>query len=147
MAKTPGAPGRNVLKRYEVKNLLFFLLFIGALAVFVALVFKWYGDSGKKSPRSTKDNGIVSEAVSPAADLCLFYLGTQISTSNRRYRSMLEIPPTDDGLVRGLFAVSGVSEVIVNQRLIVIQKSPAARWETIRPGVREVIAQHLHMHH
>jgi hypothetical protein len=146
MPKTPEARKGNVLKKYEVTNLLFFLIFIGALAVFVAVVFKSYGDSDKKPARSEKDNGIVSEVVSPTADLCLFYLGTQVSTSNRRYSTILEIPATDDGLVRGLFALSGVTEVLVNQKLIVLQKSPSARWETIRPGAREVISQHIHMH-
>jgi hypothetical protein len=137
----------NILKRYEGSNLLFFLVFVIALGLFVSLVFQSYRKSGEKpASAADDDNGIVSEAVSSAAESCLFYLGTKLSESNRTCRSQMDIPVTDDGLVRDLFAISGVVGVVVDQRLVVLQKSPAARWETIQPSAREVINRHLHMH-
>jgi len=43
--------------------------------------------------------------------------------------------------------VNGVVEVVVDQKLIILQKSPSARWETIESSAREVIRNHLHMHY
>jgi hypothetical protein len=147
MSRKPEARKGNVLRKYEGTNLLFFLVFVIALGVFVSLVFQSYKNSGENSSKESADgNGIVSEVVSPAAESCLFYLGTKLSESSHRYRSQLDIPVTDDGLARDLFAISGVVEVIVDQKLVILQKSSAAHWEAIQPSAREVISHHLHMH-
>jgi hypothetical protein len=137
----------NILKRYEGTNLLFFLVFVIALGLFVSLVFNSYRNSGERpSAESADDNGIVSEVVSDAAESCIFYLGTKLSESSHAYRSQMDISVTDDGLVKELFAISGVVRVLVDQKLVMLQKSPSARWETIQPSAREVISKHLHMH-
>ncbi len=140
------APRRNVLGKYEGANLLFFMGFILVLGVFVAWVFHSYKSRNDRPPRAMVDDGIVTEAVSEASGTCLFYLGTRLSEANKRYASQKDIPATDDGLVRDLLAVSGVVEVVVDQRMVVLQKSPSAHWEAIQPRAREVIRNHLHLH-
>jgi hypothetical protein len=136
----------NVLRRYEGANLLFFLVFVLALAGFVAWVFQSYRSPGESVAEEAGANGgVVSEIVSPD-DSCIFYLGTKLSESSRRYRGKLEIPATDDGLIRDLFAIEGVTGVVVDQRMVILQKWPTARWEAIQPLAREVLNGHLHMH-
>ncbi len=127
-------------------NLLFFLGCILALGVFVSYVFQVYRTAGLRPPKSTNENGIISETVSTTAESGLFYLGTKLTESSRVYKDSSEIPSTDDGLMRDLFALPGVVEVQVDQRLIVLRKAPSAHWEEIQPGAREVINRHLHMH-
>jgi hypothetical protein len=137
---------RNVLRRYEGANLLFFLAFAVVLAGFVAWVFQSYRDPGVVTPEeSGEGGGVVSELISPD-DSCIFYLSTKLSESGRRYRGKAEIPPTDDGLVRNLFGVEGVTGVVVDQKMVILQKWPTARWEAIQPQAKEVINSHLHMH-
>lgn len=136
----------NVLRRYEGMNLLFFLSFAVVLAGFVAWVFHSYRNPRiETSDESAEGNGVVSELISPD-DSCIFYLSTRISESGRRYRGKAEIPPTDDGLIRDLFGIEGVAGVVVDQKMVILQKWPAARWEAIQPMAREVINNHLHMH-
>jgi Scaffold protein Nfu/NifU N terminal len=136
--KKSGARKKS-LKGYEWTNLLVFLFFIAALAVFVSFVFQSYKHRGEKPPQEFADEGVLSTIVAPGSDTCIFYLGTKLSETNQTYRSRLEIPVTDDGLVRDLFAVEGVSEVVIDQRLVMIQRAPGARWEAIQPAVREVL--------
>jgi hypothetical protein len=146
MSGKSGARRGNILRRYEVVNLLFFLTLILALGVFVSLVFKSYS-TGEPPPEAFADGpGILAEIITPEDDSCVFYLGTKITEISRGYRSQLDIPVTDDGLLKGLFSIPGVIDVVINQRSIVIQKSPSANWWTIQSGAREVINQHLHMH-
>jgi len=136
----------NVLKRYEGTNLLFFLAFAVVLAGFVAWVFQSYRDPGVvTSDESGDGNGVVSDLISPD-DSCIFYLSTRLSESGRRYRGKAEIPPTDDGLVRDLFGIEGVTGVVVDQKMVILQKWPTARWEAIQPQAKGVINNHLHMH-
>ncbi len=136
----------NVLRRYEGANLLFFLAFAVILAGFVAWVFQSYRNPGDGAVEETGDaNGVVSELISPD-DSCIFYLSTKLSESGHRYRSRMEIPPTDDGLVRDLFGIDGVTGVVVDQKMVILQKWPASRWEAIQPMAKEVINNHLHMH-
>ncbi len=137
---------RKTLARYEGMNLLFFLGCILVLGVFVSYVFQMYRNAGLRPPKDIDENGIVSEVVSTTAESGLFYLGTRLTESSRVYHNPGEIPSNDDGLVRDLFAIPGVVEVQVDQRLIVLRKSPSAHWEEIQPGAREVIGRHLHMH-
>ena len=136
----------DVLRKYEGANLLFFLAFAVVLTGFVAWVFQSYRNPGDNAPEETGDSsGVVSEVVSPD-ESCIFYLGTRLSESGRRYRGKIEIPATDDGLVRELFGIDGVTGVVVDQKMIILQKWPTARWEAIQPRAKEVINSHLHMH-
>jgi hypothetical protein len=147
MSNKPGVPRRDALKSYEGTNLLFFLGFILALGLLVAWVFQSYKSRNDKPARpQVEELGVVSEVVSTTSGTCLLYLGTKLSETNHTYRNPAEIPAADDGLVRGLFALPGVTEVIVDQRLIVLQKSPGAHWEEIQPGAKEIVRNHLHLH-
>ncbi len=147
MSTRPGAPRRDVLKSYEGTNLLFFLGIIVVLGMVVGWIFLSYRSLNDRPTRSrVEEFGVVSEAVSSSSGTCLLYLGTKLSETNHTYRNPAEIPPTDDGLVRDLFSLPGVTEVVVDQRLIVLRKSPGARWEEIQPGAREIVRNHLHMH-
>jgi len=138
--------GRRRLKGYEIKNLAFFLVFILALGGLGAFVFKSYRDRDLVPPKPFDPNGILNEFVSPSADSCYFYLGTQLSAATRKYHTTKDIPPTDDGLVKSLFDIPGVVEVVVDNKLVVLQKSPKAHWEEIQPAARDVLTAHLHMH-
>jgi cbb3-type cytochrome oxidase subunit 3 len=143
--KKAGA-GSKSLKKYELTNLIFFLTLIAALGVLVSFVFHYYG-SGNKKNLDESDMGVVSDALGPDSDVGLFYLSTKLSETSRQYRSRIEIPPTDDGLVRELFAIPGVEEVTIDQRIIIIKKTTSARWEGIRPSVRQIVKNHLHLHY
>ncbi len=146
MARKPASRRGKPLTRYEGMNLLFFLGCIVVLGVFVSYVFQVYRTAGLPPPKPSNENGIVSEVVSTTAESGLFYLGTRLTDSSRVYHNPGEIPSTDDGLVRDLLALPGVVEVQIDQRLVVLRKSPSAHWEEIQPGAREVIGRHLHMH-
>lgn len=138
--------GRRRLKGYEIKNLLFFLGFIGALAIFGAFVFQGYKDRDKVPPKPFDPNGILNEFIVPTADSCYFNMGTRLTESTRKYHTPKDIPATDDGFIKGLFAIPGIVEIIVDQKLIVLRKAPKAHWEAIQPVAREIITAHLHMH-
>ncbi len=137
--------GHRTLKGYEGTNLLFFFCIILILGGFVAIVFQFYRGAMKPSS-SSMHPGVISESVIPGTEACMFYVGTRMSESNRRYVGPQDIPATDDGLVRDLFAVPGVTEVVVDHTMVMLHKSPSAQWEKIQPGAREVINKHLHMH-
>ena len=134
----------KTLRGYEGGNLLFFLLVILVLGGFVAVVFQFY--RGADRPAASERPGVLSEAEIPGTEACMFYLGTKISPHNRRYVGINDIPATDDGLVRDLFGISGVTEVVIDQSMVMLHKVPSARWESIKPGAHEVINRHLHMH-
>ena len=134
------------LKKYELTNLLFFLVLIVALGVLVTFVFRHYGTRNQEQSEGAVV-GVVSEAVGPGSDVGLFYLDTKLSETTRRYRSRLEIPATDDGLVSELFALPGVEEVTIDQKVIMLKKNGSVRWESIQPGVRRIVKEHLHMHY
>ncbi len=111
-----------------------------------AFVFQSYKNRDKPPPEEFDPNGILSEVVSPTSESCYFYLGTKLAESVRKYHTPQEIPPTDDGLIRDLFGIPGVIEVVVDQWVVVLQKEPKAHWEEIRPAARKIITSHLHMH-
>ncbi len=142
----PRAGSRRSLKKYEITNLLFFLTLIIVLGVLVTFVFRYYGTRGEE-PAGEEDLGVVSEALNPGNDVGMFYLGTKLSETSYHYRNRLEIPVTDDGLIRELFSLPGVEEITLNQRIIILRKSPSSRWESIQPGVREIVSKHLHLHY
>ena len=141
---SPGS-GRKSLRKYEVTNLLFFLTLMVALGVLVTFVFRHYGTRNQVLDEES-DLGVVSEAVSDGSDVGIFYLGTKISETQRQYRSRLEIPVTDDGLRAEMFDLPGVDEVTLDQRILIIRKSGSVRWDGIRPGVRRIVSNHLHIH-
>jgi hypothetical protein len=141
----PRAGGRS-LKKYEIANLLFFLAVIIALGVMVTFVFRYYGTRNQK-PAEEEDMGVISDALSDGSDVGLFYLGTKLSETTHQYRSRLDIPVTDDGLLRELFSLPGVEEITLDQRIIVVKKTASARWESIQPGVRRIVRAHLHIHY
>ncbi len=138
--------GRRSLKKYEIQNLLFFLILIVALGVLVTFVFRHYGTRGQEAEDDSAA-GVISDQLNPASDMGVFYLGTKLSERSLQYRGTLEIPVTDDGLIRDLFNLPGVEEVTVDQRMIIIRKSPGSRWEAIQPGVRQIVKSHLHLHY
>jgi hypothetical protein len=138
--------GRRSLKKYEITNLLFFLTIVVALGLLVTFVFRYYGTRNQQ-PAEESDLGVVSEALSAGSDVGLFYLGTKLSETSHQYRSRLDIPVTDDGLLRELFSLPGVEEITLDQRVIVIRKTGSAPWEGIQPGVRRIVKSHLHIHY
>ena len=133
------------LKGYELTNLLFFLVLIVAFGVLVTFVFRHYGTRHQEQSEGDAV-GVVSEAVGSGSDIGLFYLDTKLSERTLRYRSRLEIPATDDGLVRDLFALPGVEEVTIDPKVIILKKNGSARWESIQAGVRRIVKEHLHIH-
>ncbi|NLT66858.1 MAG: hypothetical protein GXX84_09665 [Acidobacteria bacterium] len=137
--------GGRSLKKYERSNLLFFLFIIVALGTLVSFVFRHYGTRNMEIAEDS-DPGVISESVSAASDVGLFYLGTRLSERTIECRSRLEIPVTDDGLLKELFALPGVEEVTLNQKVIVIRKSSSMGWERIQPGLRRIVKEHLHIH-
>ena len=138
--------GRRSLKRYEVTNLLFFLVLIVALGVLVSFVFRHYG-TRNQGPSSESEMGVISDSLSSGSDIGVFYLDTKLSVVNLQYRNRLEIPSTDDGLIKELFALPGVEEITINQTNIMLKKHTSASWESIGPGVRRIVKAHLHLHY
>jgi hypothetical protein len=143
--KKSGA-NRRSLKKYELTNLLFFLTIIIALGVLVTVVFRHYGTRNMETADES-GAGVISDQLDPASDVGMFYLGTKLTESTRQYRNILEIPVTDDGLVRELFDLPGVEELTIDQRMIIVKKTTGARWEGIQPGVRRIVKNHLHLHY
>ncbi len=142
--KAPRA-GRRSLKKYEVTNLLFFLALIVALGVLVSFVFRYYGTRNQE-PSSEAEVGVISDTLDARSDVGIFYLDTRLSETSHQYRSRLDIPVTDDGLVRELFSLPGVEEITINQKIIMLKKSNSTRWDSIQPAVRRIVKGHLHMH-
>lgn len=138
-----GNPRRS-LKKYEISNLLFFLFLIVALGTLVTFVFRSYGTKNR-IPAGEVETGIISEDV--YEDICSFYLGTRVSETTRQYRGRIEIPFTDDGLIRGLFDLPGVEEITINPTTIMLKKNGTVAWNEIRGKAREIILNHLHSHY
>jgi hypothetical protein len=134
------------LKKYERTNLFFFLFLIIALGVLVSFVFRFYGNRNQASEEESAQ-GVVSEAVSEGSDVGLFYLGTKLVESKHQYQSRLQIPSTDDGLVRDLFNLPGVEEITIDQKIIIVKKNGSIRWDSVQAGVREIVKNHLHIHY
>jgi hypothetical protein len=134
------------LKRYELTNLLFFLTLIIALGILVTFVFRHYGTRNQELSDEAAV-GVISDACGAGSDVGLFYLDTKLSETARQYRNRLEIPVTDDGFVRELFALPGVEEVTIDQKVVIVKKNASARWETIQSGVRRIVKDHLHIHY
>jgi hypothetical protein len=136
--------GRRVHRKYEWSNLLFFLSVAVALVLFVMLVFKIYS-TPEVVPSKAKSaySVILRELVPPSSNNCIFYLETEVAGDSRRYNSVTEIPAGDSGLIKSLFQLQGVMGVQINQRSIVLYKTPSAHWQEIRPGAREAITKYV----
>ncbi|MBN2320240.1 MAG: NifU N-terminal domain-containing protein [Acidobacteria bacterium] len=143
---TKSGAGRRSLKKYELTNLLFFLTLIVALGIVVTFVFRYYGNRNK-GDISDGERGIVAEAFYSGSDIGMFQLGTKIYQTSHQYRSPLEIPVTDDGFLKELFAIEGVEEIMVDQKSIMIKKDTSTSWEKIKPRVQEIVLKHLHLHY
>ncbi len=122
------------------------MVLIAALGVLVSFVFRYYGTRNQGSS-SESETGVISDSLSDGSDIGMFYLDTKLSAVNLQYRSRLEIPSTDDGLIKELFALRGVEEITINQTNIMLKKHASARWESIGPGVRRIVKTHLHLHY
>jgi hypothetical protein len=142
--KTTGS-GRQSLKQYELKTLRFFLTLIAALAIVVASVF--YFLTRTPAPQEASGGGVLSASLDSASDMGAFNLGTKLSETTIQCHNRLEIPVTDDGLLRDLFAIPGVNEVTVNQTMIIVWKANDVRWQAIDPSVRRIVKNHLHLHY
>ncbi len=137
---------RRALGKYEIQNLLFFLFFILALGGLGSYVFQSYKNEDNPPEKPFDPNGILNVVESQASDSCYFYLGTSLTESPHSYHSRKDIPVTDDGLVKGLFDIPDVVDVMIDQKMVVLQKDVKGHWEAIRPAAKEVITSHLHMH-
>ncbi len=137
---------RGTLKGYEVQNLVVFLCFILGLGGLGAFVFVSYRDKDKVPPKEINTNGILNEVVSSTSNSCYFYLEMELTQSTHKYHNKQDIPATDDGFAKGLFDIPGVIEVTIDKSMVVLQKSPKAHWEEIRPLARDIIGAHQHMH-
>jgi hypothetical protein len=40
-----------------------------------------------------------------------------------------------------------VEELTINQKVIMLKKNTATNWESIQPGVRRIVKEHLHLHY
>jgi hypothetical protein len=133
---------KGTLKGYEAQNLVMFLCFILALGGLGAFVFVTFRDKDKVPPKEINSNGILNEVVSSTANSCYFYLESELSSSMRKYRYRRDIPATDT-LAASLFDIPGVIEVTIDKSMVVMQKSPKAHWEEIRPLARDLISAEL----
>ena len=106
---TKSGAGRRSLKKYELTNLFFFLGLIIALGILVTFVFRYYGNRNQVVPEGG-ERGIVSEALYSESDIGIFQLGTKLFETSRQYQRSLQIPVTDDGFLRELFAIPGIEE-------------------------------------
>ena len=137
MGKSKGS-----LKGYELTNLLFFLVIVVVLGGGCWWVLYHYGTKDRviivdPSP------GIASEVVHE--DIATFYLeGFRIVESTRQYRGRLDVPATDDGLIRDMFELQGVEEITIQPNLVMVKKNGTVSWDSLRAPIRDVINSHLH---
>jgi hypothetical protein len=141
MGKSKGS-----LKGYELRNLLFFL----SMIVILSGVCWWFYHMVTKDPEVivVKDPQISSEATT--GDISVFELdgvGGGIVGKSRTYRGRLEIPSTDDGLIRGLFDLPGVEEIVIEPKRIIVKKNGTVTWEKLSGPVRDIVSDHLHPHY
>ena len=140
MGKSKGS-----LKSYEFSNLLFFLGLIIVLGGVCWWVLYYIGTKDRVVVVDPEP-GISSELINE--DIAAFYLeGFNIVGVTRQYRSRLEIPSTDDGLIRGLFDLPGVEELTVQPQLIMVKKNGTVTWDKLSRPIHEIINAHLHSHY
>jgi len=136
---------KGTLKGYELTNLLFFLVLIIILGAGCWWVFFQIGTKDRVVVKEI-DPGISSEKTTN--DIGLFYLeGFHVVGISRTYRGRLEIPSTDDGLIRDLFDLPGVEELVIEPQLIIVKKNGTVAWDKLREPIRDIIKKHLHAHY
>lgn len=138
MGQRPRLHGRKQIRRYEGLNLVLLLLAVVALTIFSTWVFQSYSkpddDAGAKRE-------ILSEVFTDS-DVCMFTVGARLTHTSHRYQSPAEII-THDPLARKLFGISGIIEVAIYEKSVVLRKLPSARWENIKPAARGAITDYL----
>ena len=140
MGKSKGS-----LKGYELTNLLFLLVVAIVLGGACWWVFYHYGTKDRVEIVIVEP-GIESEQIHE--DIAAFRLeGFRIVEITRQYRSRLEVPATDDGLIRDMFELPGVEEITVEPQLIMVKKNGTVSWDKLRGPIREIIKNHLHSHY
>jgi len=140
MGKSKGS-----LKGYEFSNLLFFLGLIIVLGGGCWWVLYHYGTKDRIVVVDP-DPGISSELIND--DIAAYYLeGFRIVGVTRQYRSRLEIPSTDDGLIRGLFDLPGVEELTIQPQLVMLKKNGTVSWDILSGQIRDILNNHLHSHY
>jgi len=135
---------KGSLKGYELNNLLFFLGMIvilgGVCWIFYNLVTK------NPDPVIDIEPAITSEVTT--GDIAVFELeGFNLVGMSRSYRSRLEIPVTDDGLIQGLYDLPGVEEIVLEPRRVIIKKNGTVEWNTLSGSITNVLKDHLHSHY
>lgn len=138
MGEEPRIYGRKTLRRYEGLNLVLLLLAVVALTAFSTWVFQSYSNPDDENA-SQKE--ILSEVFTDS-DVCMFTVGARLTHTSHRYQSPAEII-TSDPLARKLFSVSGVIEVSIHEKSVVLRKLPSARWDKIKPVARGIITDYL----
>ena len=140
MGKSKGS-----LKSYEFSNLIFLLLLIIVLGGGCWWAITFFGTKNQVVVKEVEP-GISSEEFSE--DIALFYLeGFHIVGTTRTYRSRLEIPTTDDGLIRSLFDLPGLEEVVIEPQLIIVKKNGTVTWDKLSEPLRILVKNHLHSHY
>jgi hypothetical protein len=130
--------GRKSLRRYEGFNLVLLLLAVIGLTVFSTWVFQSYSEPDQEDGGERE---ILSEVFTDN-DVCMFTVGARLTHTSHRYASPAEII-TNDPLARKLFAISGIVEVAIYEKSVVLRKLPSARWEAIKPAARGIITDYL----
>jgi len=130
--------GRKSLRRYEGLNLVLLLLAVVGLTVFSTWVFQSYSNPDEDAD-SKKE--ILSEVFTDS-DVCMFTVGARLTHTGHRYGSPADII-TRDPLATKLFGISGITEVSIYEKSVVLRKLPSARWESIKPAARGIITDYL----
>ena len=135
---------KKSLKGYELNNLLFFLAMIivlgGVCWIFYGLV--------TKNPDAVKDVDPVITSETTTGDIAVFELdGFNIVGMSRTYRSRLEIPVTDDGLIKGMYDLPGVEEIVLEQRRVIVKKNGTIEWNKLSGPITDILKEHLHSHY
>ncbi|MDR1727655.1 MAG: NifU N-terminal domain-containing protein [Acidobacteriota bacterium] len=132
------------LKGYEFSNLLFLLGLIVVLGAICVVVYVQL--TAPADDIEVVEPGISSENTND--NIAVYYLeGFHIAETTRLYRSRLEIPVTDDGLVRSLFELPGVEEVTLQPELIMVKKNGTVEWKDLSGPIRGIVKKHLHPHY
>ena len=140
MGKSKGS-----LKGYEFSNLLFFLVLIIVLGGGCWWVLYHYGTKDRVIVVDVEP-GIATEIIND--DIAAFYLeGFRIIGVSQIYDSRLKIPSTDDGLLRGLFDLPGVEEIVLEPQLIIVKKNGDVTWDKLSGPIRNLVKEHLHSHY
>tara|TARA_Y100001933_G_C18870837_1_gene509887 strand:+ start:395 stop:679 length:285 start_codon:yes stop_codon:yes gene_type:complete len=68
--------------------------------------------------------------------------GTDPASPVRSYFNAAQAQEAGDGLACALFAIPGVTNVLVHTAFVTVGKAPDAKWAPIRRSVRAVLQRH-----